>query len=172
MPPRAAEYICYFRAPSWWIPASAPVGLVIIYHEALQWAGQEFNMPTQLLIDSTVQYSTCFFSLLFSHLYFLDKPWSQVSSLLPPGSCLQLLIVQRVQRYHCSSHFSCRPVPLVLSSCLFLFVFLTNIFSSFSTATCLVCWLVCFVFFRRAHWGWHCMANHLAASALLCISVS
>ena len=130
-------------------------------------------MPIQLLIDSTVQYSTCFFFLFFFHTStFWTSRDHRCRLFSPPGSCLQLLIVHRVQRYHCSSHFSCLPVPLVLSSCLFLFVFLTNIFSSFSTATCLVCWLVCFVFSRRAHWGWHCMANHLAASALLCISVS
>ena len=30
-----------------------------------------------------------FFFLLTLSLFFLDKPWSQVSSLLPPGSCLQ-----------------------------------------------------------------------------------
>ena len=29
----------------------------------------------------------------------LDKPWSQVSSLLPPGSCL---IAHRVKQSHCS----------------------------------------------------------------------
>ena len=31
-----------------------------------------------------------FFFLIFTF-QLLDKPWSQVSSLLPPGSCLQLL---------------------------------------------------------------------------------
>ena len=32
------------------------------------------------------------------------KPWSQVSSLLPPGSCLQFLSrIYRVQQSHCSS---------------------------------------------------------------------
>ena len=30
----------------------------------------------------------------------LDKPWSQVSSLFPPGSCLQLFIAHRVQQPH------------------------------------------------------------------------
>ena len=33
----------------------------------------------------------------------LDKPWSQVSSLLLPGSCLQFFIAHRVQQSHCSS---------------------------------------------------------------------
>ena len=34
-----------------------------------------------------------FFFFFFSHFTFqlLDKPWSQVSSLLPPGACLQFL---------------------------------------------------------------------------------
>ena len=35
-----------------------------------------------------------FFFFFFSHTFtfqLLDKPWSQVSSLLPPGSCLQFL---------------------------------------------------------------------------------
>ena len=36
----------------------------------------------------------------------LDKPWSQVSSLLPPGSCLQFLSrIRRVQQPDCSSIF-------------------------------------------------------------------
>ena len=35
----------------------------------------------------------------------LDKPWSQVSSFLPPGSCLQFLLAPRVQQSHCSSIF-------------------------------------------------------------------
>ena len=47
----------------------------------------------------------CFFS--FSHTFtfkLLDnKPWSQVSSLHLPGSCLQLFIAHRVQQSHCSS---------------------------------------------------------------------
>ena len=34
-----------------------------------------------------------------------NKPWSQVSSLLPHGSCLQLFISHRVQQSHCSSIF-------------------------------------------------------------------
>ena len=34
----------------------------------------------------------------------LDKPWSQVSSLLPPGSCLPFLS-HRVQHFHSSSIF-------------------------------------------------------------------
>ena len=46
--------------------------------------------------------------LFFSHTstyQLLDKPWSQVSSLLPPGSCLQFFIAHRVQQSHCSSIF-------------------------------------------------------------------
>ena len=45
--------------------------------------------------------------LFFSHtstFQLLDKPWSQVSSLLPPGSCLQILSRSGfVQQSHCSS---------------------------------------------------------------------
>ena len=43
-------------------------------------------------------FSTCFlhyFFIFFSHTFtfqLLDMPWSQVSSLLPPGSCLQFLL--------------------------------------------------------------------------------
>ena len=37
----------------------------------------------------------CGLYIFFTHIYFpaygQDKPWSQVSSLLPPGSCLQFL---------------------------------------------------------------------------------
>ena len=35
----------------------------------------------------------------------LEKPWSQELSLLPPGSCLQLLIAHRVEQSRCSSFF-------------------------------------------------------------------
>ena len=45
----------------------------------------------------------------FSHFTFqlLDKPWSQVSSLLPPGSCLQFLSPTGFSNptAHCSSIF-------------------------------------------------------------------
>ena len=41
-----------------------------------------------------------------SGLLLLDKPWSQVvSSLLPPGTCLQFFVAHRVQYSHCSSIF-------------------------------------------------------------------
>ena len=50
-----------------------------------------------------------FFFFFFSHtssFQRLDKPWSQVSSLLPPGSCLQFFfIAHRFQQSHCSSIF-------------------------------------------------------------------
>ena len=51
------------------------------------------------------------FFFFFSHTFtfqLLDKPWSQdlVSSLPPPGSCLQFLSrIYRVQQSHCSSIF-------------------------------------------------------------------
>ena len=44
----------------------------------------------------------------FFHTYIfqlLNKPWSQVSSLPPPGSCLQFFIANRVQQSQCSSIF-------------------------------------------------------------------
>ena len=40
------------------------------------------------------------FFFFFSHtstFQLLDKPWSQVSYLLPPGSCLEIFIAHRVQ---------------------------------------------------------------------------
>ena len=48
----------------------------------------------------------CFFSRTFAF-QLQDKPWSQVSSLLPPDYCLQFLsrIPGRVQLCHCSSIF-------------------------------------------------------------------
>ena len=45
------------------------------------------------------------FFLHTSTFQLLDKPWSQVSSLFPPGSCLQPVIANRVQQSHCSSIF-------------------------------------------------------------------
>ena len=50
--------------------------------------------------------TTFFFCFFFVHTFtfqLLDKPWSQVSTLLLPGSCLQFFIAHRVQRSHCSS---------------------------------------------------------------------
>ena len=48
------------------------------------------------------------FILFFSHastFQLLDKPWSQVSSVLPPGSRLKFLSRVWVQHSHCSSIF-------------------------------------------------------------------
>ena len=46
------------------------------------------------------------FSRTFTFQVLDNKPWSQVSSLLPPGSCLQLSSrIRRVQQSHCSSIF-------------------------------------------------------------------
>ena len=50
--------------------------------------------------------TTFFFCFFFVHTFtfqLLDKPWSQVSTLLLPGSCLQFFIAHRVQQFHCSS---------------------------------------------------------------------
>ena len=61
---------------------------------------------------------TCIFQLL-------DKPWSQVSSLLPPGSCLHFFIAHRVQQSHCSSIFHLVLLlthALALSVCMYVVV--------------------------------------------------
>ena len=53
-------------------------------------------------------YMVCmfFFFLDTSSIKLLDKPWSQVSSLLPPGSCLQFLPrIGFSNPTHCSSIF-------------------------------------------------------------------
>ena len=55
-----------------------------------------------------------FFLFFFSHtstFQLLDKPWSQVSSLLPPGSCLQFLSRigfsnPAVRRFFIECHYS------------------------------------------------------------------
>ena len=54
------------------------------------------NARVDIQRTSTSQYhsSSSFFSFLFAHFYCLasgQKPWSQASSLLLPGSCLQFL---------------------------------------------------------------------------------
>ena len=49
---------------------------------------------TTLRVDSRLKELACcafFFFFHTSTFQLLDKPWSQVSSLLPPGSCLQFL---------------------------------------------------------------------------------
>ena len=47
-----------------------------------------------------------FFFFHTSAFQLLDTPWSQVSSFLPAGSCLQFLSrIRRVQQSHCSSTF-------------------------------------------------------------------
>ena len=35
----------------------------------------------------------------------LDKPWSQVSTISPPGTCLYFFVAHRVQHSHCLSIF-------------------------------------------------------------------
>ena len=47
-----------------------------------------FHVLIKLCEGSTEPF---FFLLAFTFQLLLDKPWSQVSSLLPPGSCLQFL---------------------------------------------------------------------------------
>ena len=46
----------------------------------------------------------------------LNKPWSQVSSPLPPGSCLYFFIAHRVQQSQCSSIFHRATHALALSA--------------------------------------------------------
>ena len=49
-----------------------------------------------------------FFLFSFSHTFtfqLLDKPWSQVSPLLPPRFLPSIFVVHRVQQSHCSSNF-------------------------------------------------------------------
>ena len=60
----------------------------------------------------TLSTSTCVFFtlnfLFFPHTFpfkSLDKPWSQLSSLLPPRSLPLVFIAHRVQQSHCSSIF-------------------------------------------------------------------
>ena len=53
-------------------------------------------------------YDTGSIFFFFSHTFsfqLLDKPWSQVSSLVPPWFLPTLFIAQRVQQSHCSSIF-------------------------------------------------------------------
>ena len=52
--------------------------------------------------------SSTFFFVCSSHtstFHFLDKPWSKVSSLLPPRFLASLFIAHRVEQPHCSSIF-------------------------------------------------------------------
>ena len=54
------------------------------------------------------RYIYIFFFFLYYHtsaFQLLDKPWSQVSSLLPPGFLPSIFIAHRVQQSHCSSIF-------------------------------------------------------------------
>ena len=49
-----------------------------------------------------------YFFFFFSHTFtfqLLDKPWSQVSSLLPPRFLPSIFIAHTVQQFHCSSIF-------------------------------------------------------------------
>ena len=49
---------------------------------------------------------SCFFFFFFAHFYFpASGQWSQVSSLLPPGSCLQFYAHRVQQSHYCWSIF-------------------------------------------------------------------
>ena len=75
---------------------------------SLESAGPALTRALSVLRGFTGTLFFFFFSFFFSHTFtfqLLDKPWSQLSSLLPPGSCLQFFIAHRVQQSHCSSIF-------------------------------------------------------------------
>ena len=55
-------------------------------------------------------------NLLASFFWVTSCGWSQVSSLQPPGSCLQIIIAHMVQQSHCSSIFH-RVLPGTLCIC-------------------------------------------------------
>ena len=61
----------------------------------------------RLTIRHLIGYTSNSFFFFFHTFTFqlLDKPWSQVPSLFPPGSCLQFFIAHRVQQSHFSSIF-------------------------------------------------------------------
>ena len=57
---------------------------------------------------TAVEFSKSCIFFFFPHIFTfqpVDKPWSQVSSHLPPGSYLQFFIVHRGQQSRCSSIF-------------------------------------------------------------------
>ena len=60
------------------------------------------------LLDLLVQRFAPMYIFIFSHtstFQLLDKPWPQVSSLLPPRFLPSVFIANRVQQSHCSSIF-------------------------------------------------------------------
>ena len=65
------------------------------------------NTPGILWSAPYRTHPSSFFCFVFTITFqLLDKLWSQVSSLLPPGTCLQFLSrVRRVQHSHCSPIF-------------------------------------------------------------------
>ena len=63
------------------------------------------NAAQQTLLIILDVFFLFFFLTLTSTFQLLDKPWSQVSSLLPPGSCLQFSSRIGFQQFHCSSFF-------------------------------------------------------------------
>ena len=65
-----------------------------------------FLFPSAMLF--LLRFFVTFFFVHFSHtstFQLLDKPWSQVSSLLPPRFLPPFFIAHRVQQSHCSSMF-------------------------------------------------------------------
>ena len=71
----------------------------------LSWILQVRMVWIRLLIARKVTKKSCgvIHINIYTHLPFqiLDKRSSQVSSLLPPGCCLQCFIAHRVQQSHC-----------------------------------------------------------------------
>ena len=79
-----------------------------------QWCVRGHHRIPVLLYVRLIMTNSFFFFLHTSTLHLLDKPWSQVSSLLSPDSCLQLFSRIGVQQSHCSSIFH-RVLLLTLS---------------------------------------------------------
>ena len=82
-----------------------PLTIFVWYHSVGKRQPEIPALPNQ----PTYLYLVLFFFFFFPHtstFQLLDELWSQVSSLLPPGSCLQFFrAYRRVQQSHCSSIF-------------------------------------------------------------------
>ena len=77
---------------------------ILYFHQETKHPKKEKKNQTRLLVG----HYFFFFFHYFLHTFtpqLLDRPWSQVLSLLPPGACLRssTVIAHRVQQSHCSS---------------------------------------------------------------------
>ena len=85
-----------------WPPTNCHRGFM-----AMAWGchGYPYHIIFYFFVSSlSLSSSTCIGGFTLSSLL-LDKPWSQVSSLIPPGTCLLFFAAHRVQHSHCSSVF-------------------------------------------------------------------